>query len=105
MQAVVAASAVSGAATYGTGWRGAGAAASAVTHGALDAQHELLAAALVDKAAQVVAAAGAHQSAVASMVTAEEAAANRVDEAAAQQINPLVWGALTPKIVALNVEY
>ncbi|KZS69730.1 hypothetical protein A4G26_26040, partial [Mycobacterium kansasii] len=105
VQAVVAASAASGAATYGTGWRGAGAAASAVAHGALDAQHELLAAALVDKAAQVVAAAGAHQSAVAAMVTAEEARVNRVDEAAAQQLNPLVWGALTPKIVALNVEY
>ncbi len=84
---------------------GAGATASAVTHGALDAQHELLAAALVDKACHVVAAAGAHQSALASMVTAEEAGANRVDEAAAQQLNPLVWGALTPQIVALNVEY
>ncbi|WP_139829579.1 PPE domain-containing protein [Mycobacterium gastri] len=105
VRAVVAASAASGAATYGTGWQGAGATASAVTHGVLDAQHELLAAALVDKASHVVAAAGAHQSALASMVTAQEAGANRVDEAAAQQLNPLVWGALTPKIVALNVEY
>lgn len=105
VQAVVAASAASGASTYGGGWRGVGAAASAVTQAALDAQHELLAAALVDKASHVAAAAAAHQSALASMVTAQEAGANRRDEAAAQQLNPLVWGALTPRIVALDVEY
>ncbi|MGV0493606.1 PPE domain-containing protein, partial [Mycobacterium kansasii] len=105
LQAVVAASAASGAATYGGGWRGVGAAASAVAQAALDTQHELLAAALLEKASHVAAAAGAHQSAVASMVTAQEAVANRRDEAVAQEINPLVWGALTPQIVALSLEY
>ncbi len=60
VQAVVAASAATGAATYGTNWRGVGATASAVTQGALDTQHELLAAALLEKASHVVAAAGAH---------------------------------------------
>ncbi|WP_181024811.1 PPE domain-containing protein [Mycobacterium kansasii] len=105
LQAVVAASAASGAATYGGGWRGVGAAASAVAQAALDTQHELLAAALLEKASHVAAAAGAHQSAVASMVTAQEAVANRRDEAVAQQLNPLVWGALTPQIVALNLAY
>ncbi|OOK81056.1 hypothetical protein BZL29_1996 [Mycobacterium kansasii] len=69
-----------------------GAAASAVAQAALDTQHELLAAALLEKASHVAAAAGAHQSAVASMVTAQEAVANRRDEAVAQEINPLVWG-------------
>ncbi|OOK78555.1 PPE family protein [Mycobacterium kansasii] len=82
-----------------------GAAASAVAQAALDTQHELLAAALLEKASHVAAAAGAHQSAVASMVTAQEAVANRRDEAVAQEINPLVWGALTPQIVALSLEY
>ncbi|WP_219859497.1 PPE domain-containing protein, partial [Mycobacterium persicum] len=105
IQAVVAASTATGAATYGTTWRGVGASASAVAQAALDTQHELLAAALLEKASHVAAAAGAHQSAVASMVTAQEAEANRRDEATAQQINPLVWGALTPHIVALNLEY
>ncbi|UGT89621.1 PPE domain-containing protein [Mycobacterium ostraviense] len=105
VQAVVAASAASAAATYGTTWRGVGATASAVAQAALDTQHELLAAALLEKASHVAAAAGARQSAVASMVTAQEAEANRRDEATAQQLNPLVWGALTPQIVALNLEY
>ncbi|EUA13134.1 hypothetical protein I546_1884 [Mycobacterium kansasii 732] len=82
-----------------------GAAASAVSQSALDTQHELLAAALLEKASHVAAAAGAHQSAVASMVTAQEAVANRCDEATARQLNPLVWGALTPQIVALNLQY
>ncbi|EUA15292.1 PPE family protein [Mycobacterium kansasii 732] len=105
VQAVVAASAATGAATYGTNWRGVGAAASAVSQSALDTQHELLAAALLEKASHVAAAAGAHQSAVASMVTAQEAVANRCDEATARQLNPLVWGALTPQIVALDLQY
>ncbi|ORB91153.1 hypothetical protein B1T49_20115 [Mycobacterium persicum] len=105
VQAVVAASSASGASTYGGGWRGAGAAASAATQAAVDTQHELLAAALVEKAAHVATAAGAHQSALASMVTAQEAGANRREQAAAQQLNPLVWGALTPMIVALDVQY
>nr|WP_321182574.1 PPE domain-containing protein [Mycobacterium kansasii] len=105
VRAVVAASTANAATTYGTTWRGAGASASAVAQAALDTQHELLAAALLEKASHVAAAAGAHQSAVASMVTAQDAVANRRDEATAQQINPLVWGALTPQIVALNLEY
>ncbi|MBY0390343.1 MAG: PPE domain-containing protein [Mycobacterium pseudokansasii] len=70
LQAVVTASAATGAATYGTNWRGVGATASAVAQSALDTQHELLAAALLEKAAHVAAAAGAHQTALASMVTA-----------------------------------
>ncbi|ARG54632.1 hypothetical protein [Mycobacterium kansasii] len=60
VQAVVAASTASGTATYGTTWRGAGASASAVAQAALDTQHELLAAALLEKASHVAAAAGAH---------------------------------------------
>ncbi len=39
------------------------------------------------------------------MVTAQEAVANRCDEATARQLNPLVWGALTPQIVALDLQY
>jgi PPE family len=105
LQAVVATSAVTGSATYGTSWQGVGAAASAVTQTGVDTQHELLVAALLEKVPHVAAAASAHQTALASMVTAQEAVANRMQEAAAEQINPIVLGALTPQITALNLQY
>ncbi|WP_082956480.1 ribonuclease domain-containing protein [Mycobacterium sp. E787] len=105
LQTIAATSTVSGGATYGTSWQGAGAAASATSQTALDTQHELLAAALLEKVPHVAAAAAAHQTALASMVTAEQAVANRMEEAADQQINLTVLGALTPRIAALNAEY
>ncbi|WP_082951413.1 PPE domain-containing protein [Mycobacterium sp. 852002-51057_SCH5723018] len=105
LQTVVAASAATGTATYGANWQGASAAASATTQTALDTQHELLIAALLEKAPHVAAAAAAHQTALASMVTAEQALANRIGEHAAEQINLITLGALTPRIAALNLQY
>jgi PPE-repeat protein len=105
LQTIAASSTVTGAATYGASWRGTGAAASATSQTAMDTQHELLAAALLEKMPHVAAAAAAHQAALASMVTAEQAVANRMEEAADQQINLTVLGALTPRIAALNLEY
>jgi hypothetical protein len=105
LQTIAATSTASGAATYGASWRGTGAAASATSQTALDTQHELLATALLEKVPHVAAAAAAHQTALASMVTAEQAVANRMEEAADQQINLTVLGALSPRIAALNVEY
>lgn len=105
LQTVTAASAATGAATYGASWQGMGATASATTQTAMDAQHQLLVAALLEKVPHVAAAASAHQTALASMVTAEQAVANRMEEATAQHINPTVLGALTPRIAALNLEY
>jgi guanyl-specific ribonuclease Sa len=105
LQTVTAASAATGATTYGASWQGLGATASATTQTALDTQHQLLVAALLEKVPHVAAAAGAHQTALASMVTAEQAVANRMEESAAQKINPAVLGALTPRITALNLEY
>ncbi|WP_158090404.1 PPE domain-containing protein [Mycobacterium sp. IEC1808] len=105
LQTVMAASTATGAATYGASWQGVGAAASATTQTAMDTQHQLLAEALLEKVPHVAAAASAHQTALASMVTAEQAVANRMEESAAQKINPAVLGALTPRITALNLEY
>ncbi|WP_082958573.1 PPE domain-containing protein [Mycobacterium sp. E3198] len=105
LQTIAASSTVTGAATYGASWRGTGAAASATSQTAMDTRHELLAAALLEKVPHVAAAAAAHQTALASMVTAEQAVANRMEEAADQQINLTVLGALSPRIAALNVEY
>jgi hypothetical protein len=105
LQTVAATSAATGAATYGGNWQGAGAAASADTQSAMDTQHQLLVAALLEKVPHVAAAASAHQTALASMVTAEQAMANRMEEHAAEQINLTVLGALTPRIAALNLEY
>ena len=50
-------------------------------------------------------AAAAHQSSFAQMVPAPPAHANRFEEAADEVINPMVLGALTPRIADLNVEY
>ncbi len=50
-------------------------------------------------------AAAAHSATVARMVPSPPALANRLEEATDEQINPWVWGALTPRIVDLNTEY
>ena len=50
-------------------------------------------------------AAAAHPSTVSQMVPAPPAHANRFEEAADEVINPIVLGALTPRITDLNVEY
>jgi hypothetical protein len=104
LQSVMATSMVTGVGTYAS-WHGSAAAASAVTQTGLNTQHELLAGWVLEKPPLVTAAAEAHQTAVAMMVPAAVAVANRMEEATDEQINPLVWGALTPRIVALNLDY
>lgn len=47
----------------------------------------------------------AYEAAVTSMIPAEVALANRAEQAADVALNPLVFGALTPAIVALDTEY
>ena len=47
----------------------------------------------------------AYETAVSTMITAEVSLANRAEQAANVAINPLVFGALTPAIVALDTEY
>ncbi len=50
-------------------------------------------------------AAATHSATVTQMVPAPPAHANRLEEAADELINPIVWGALTPRIADLNLEY
>ncbi|WP_099024399.1 PPE domain-containing protein [Mycolicibacterium palauense] len=47
----------------------------------------------------------AYQTAVQTMIPAEVSVANRTEQAADVAINPSVWGALTPAIIALDTEY
>jgi hypothetical protein len=47
----------------------------------------------------------AYETAVSSMIPAEVSIANRAEQAADVALNPLVLGALTPMIVALDAEY
>lgn len=47
----------------------------------------------------------AYQSAVAAMIPAEVSLANRAEQAANVALNPLVFGALTPAIIALDAVY
>jgi guanyl-specific ribonuclease Sa len=104
LQSVMATSMVTGVGTYAS-WQGSAAAASAVTQTGLNTQHELLVGWVLEKPPLVTSSAEAYQTAVAMMVPAELAVANRMEEATDEQINPLVWGALTPRIVALNLDY
>ncbi|HEY1841032.1 MAG TPA: PPE domain-containing protein, partial [Mycobacterium sp.] len=50
-------------------------------------------------------AAATHSATVTQMVPAPPAHANRLEEATDEVINPMVWGALTPRITDLNLEY
>jgi PPE family len=105
LESLAAVSTVNAAGTYGTNWDGVGSIAAAVAHGGMNAETTELAAVAASKVQTVLAAAEAHPMTVARMVTAEHAVANRLEEAGDEQINPLVWGALTPRIADLNLEY
>lgn len=104
LESIGAASAVSAAGTYGV-WQGAGSLASMAAQSGLNSATTALGAWLAQKLPLVASTVSAYHSAAASMVPAEAAVANRVEEATDEQINPLVWGALTPRIVALNLDY
>ncbi|HYB37356.1 MAG TPA: PPE domain-containing protein, partial [Mycobacterium sp.] len=105
LEAVAGASMAIAAGTYGTNWDGAGAVVAAAAHTGVDTETTALAAVAAARVQPVLAAAEAHPVTVAMMVTAEQAVANRMEEAADEQINPWVLGALTPRIADLNLEY
>ena len=86
-------------------WSGVGGSAAQFVHGAMNGETTGLAAHVGSKVAPLMAAAQAFPTAVAAMYPSPVVWANRANEHADQLINPLVWGALTPEIVALNLHY
>ncbi|HEU4361447.1 MAG TPA: PPE domain-containing protein [Mycobacterium sp.] len=104
LESITAVSAASAAGTYGS-WQGVGSLASMVSQTGLNAATGLLAGWLAEKLPLVATTVSAYHSAAATMVPAEAAVANRLEEATDEQINPWVWGALTPRIAELNLDY
>ncbi|MDD4866158.1 MAG: PPE family protein [Mycobacterium sp.] len=98
------ASAINTAATSAN-WLGAGSAASAANVTMLNASLHGLAGWVDVKPAVVSTAITAFESANAAMRPAPECIANRDEWGVDNGINPLVLGALTPRIVSLDVEY
>lgn len=86
-------------------WQGAGALSSAATVTGLNTGMQLLGAYAEEKPPIATAAAAAYETASSAMIPAAVCQANRDQEAADQAINPWVLGALTPAIVALDMEY
>lgn len=86
-------------------WTGAGSAASAATVTMLNASLHGLAGWVDVKPAVVSTAVTAYETANAAMRPASECIANRDEWGVDNGINPLVLGALTPRIVSLDVEY
>lgn len=105
LQEVVSASQVNAAHTYGTAWSGVGATAAQRAHTRVNTDLAALAEWAAEKPPIVTAAAEAYHSAVAAMVPAADAVSNRVQEAADVEANPRCFGALSPRIAALNDDY
>ncbi|MEO8814393.1 MAG: PPE family protein [Mycobacterium sp.] len=87
------------------GWIGAGSASSALNATMLNAALHGLAGWVDVKAPIVAAAVEAYQLAYGTMRTTAECEENRVETATDYQINYLMLGALTPRIVSLEYEY
>jgi len=79
--------------------------ASATTGTELNTSLHLLAAWAQEKAPIAASAVSAYETAVSTMIPAEVSVANRTMQAADVAMNPMVLGALTPAIVALDTEY
>lgn len=86
-------------------FEGLGGAASASTATGLNTALQLLAVWVQGKPPIVASAVAAYETAVSTMIPAQVSLANRAEQAADVAINPLVLGALTPAIVALDLEY
>lgn len=86
-------------------FEGVGGLSSATTVTGLNASLQMLAGWVQEKPPVAASAVSAYQTAVSSMIPAEVAIANRTEQAANVAINPLVLGALTPAIVALDAAY
>lgn len=102
-----AASAVSATNTACTapGFEGVGGAASAALAGGLNGALHLLAAWAQEKTGIAAAAVSAYETAISSMIPAAVSVANRTEQAADVALNPAVFGALTPAIIALDTIY
>lgn len=98
------ASAINTAATAAS-WLGLGSAASALNVTMLNASLHGLAGWVDVKPAVVSAAIAAFEMANSAMRPAPECMENRDEWTVDNHINPLVWGALTPRIISLDVEY
>ncbi len=86
-------------------FEGVGGMSSTAAVTGLNAALQLLAGWAQEKPPIAASAVWAYETAVSSMVPAEVSAANRAEQSAAVALNPLVLGALTPAIVALDTEY
>lgn len=86
-------------------FEGLGGTASASTATGLNAALHLLAGWVQEKPPIAASAVSAYETAVSAMIPAEISLANRAEQAADVATNPLVFGALTPAIVALDLEY
>ena len=86
-------------------FEGLGGAASATTAGGLNSALQLLAGWAQEKPPIAASAVSAYETAVSTMIPAAVTLANRAEQAADVALNPLVLGALTPAIVALDLEY
>ncbi|MGH3958651.1 PPE domain-containing protein [Mycobacterium sp.] len=91
--------------TTAAGWSGVGHVQAAASVSALNTMVTDASAKALLKAQLAQAAGELHTMTVPRMVTHVQATANRTHEAADEAINPWVLGALTPEIVALNLEY
>lgn len=103
-EAAFAASALNTAVTA-VDFEGVGGLSSATTASGLNTALQLLAGWAQEKPPILASAIAAYELAVSSMIPAEVAAANRAEQAADIALNPLVLGALTPAIVALDTVY
>ena len=86
-------------------FEGVGGASSLAAITELNTSLQLLAVWVQEKPPVAASAVAAHQTAVSAMIPAEISIANRTAQAANVAMNPAVFGALTPTIVALDAEY
>ncbi len=86
-------------------FEGVGGTSSSAAAGALNSSLQTLAGWTQEKPPVVGSAVSAYEAALAAMIPAEVAIANRAEQAADVAMNPLVFGALTPAIVALDATY
>ena len=86
-------------------FEGVGGSSSATAAGELNASLQMLAGWTQEKPPVAGSAVSAYETALASMIPAEVSIANRTEQAADVAMNPLVFGALTPAIVALDTQY
>lgn len=86
-------------------FEGVGGASSAAAVAGLNSALQMLAGWAQEKPPIAASAVAAYEAAVSAMIPAAVATANRAEQAADVALNPLVLGALTPAIVALDTAY